>query len=144
MTVLPAVQEGFHSGVTLMSEWASMDSAQRVNLPKLWLAAPASHPTGGPSTTAKKGTTARVLESSFKSIVEEYAAEHELLFMPTGKVHERSRVPMYRVTARMDGKGGVVVYILDDMIWVVEAGNESGDVEGVGLEEMVLLARKGK
>lgn len=147
VTVLPAVQEGFHNGISLMSEWASMDESQRVNLPKLWLATPALRPqapTTAAAAAAKKATAARVLESSFKSIVEEYAAEHELLFMPTGKVHERSRVPMYRVTARMDGKGGVVVYILDDMIWVVEGGSESGDVEGVGLEELVLLARKGK
>lgn len=138
---LPAVQDGFHSGISLMSEWADMEETQRVNLRKSWLATPSSQPQV--QTAKRKGTT-RVLESSFKSIVEEYAAEHELLFMPTGKVHERSRVPMYRVTARMDGKGGVVVYILDDIIWSVQGGSESGDVEGVGLEEMVLLARKGK
>jgi tuftelin-interacting protein 11 len=145
VSVLPAVQEGFQSGVRLMSDWADMEQSQRINLPKSWLSTAPSQQTGQ-KTTAKKGSTiaARVLESSFKSIVEEYATEHELLFMPTGRVHEKSRVPMYRVTARMDGKGGIVVYILDDMVWAVEGGADSGDVEGIGLEEMVLLARKGK
>jgi tuftelin-interacting protein 11 len=127
-----------------MSEWADMDQSQRINLPKSWLST-APPQQQGPTPAKKKGAAAaRILESSFKSIVEEYATEHELLFMPTGRVHEKSRVPMYRVTARMDGKGGIVVYILDDMVWVVEGGADSGDVEGISLEEMVLLARKGK
>ena len=82
-------------------------------------------------------------EITFKSIAEESAAEHNLLWVPTGRVHERSRLPMYRVTARTDGKsGGIVVYVLDDAIWLVEDGSSSGSVRAITLQEMVLLGAK--
>jgi tuftelin-interacting protein 11 len=82
-------------------------------------------------------------EITFKSIVEEFASEHNVLWVPTGRVHERSRLPMYRVTARADGKsGGVVVYVLDDAVWLVEDGSSSGTVRVITLEEMVLLGAK--
>ena len=143
---LPAVKEGFERGVALMSEWADMDPSQHANLPKPWLsAAPLRQQQQQQAgSAAKKKGAARILDSSFKSIVEEFATENELLFLPTGNVHEKSRMPMYRVTARMDGKGGIVVYILDDMVWVVDGGVPSGEVEAIGLEEMVLLVRKGR
>jgi len=107
-------------------------------------------PTPLPSATTsipqpnKKTPSSRLAqEITFKSIAEEFAAEHNLLWVPIGRVHERSRLPMYRVTARADGKsGGVVVYVLDDAIWLVEDGSSSGNVRAITLEEMALLGAK--
>ncbi len=48
-------------------------------------------------TAAATGKATRTQEITFKSIVEEYAADHNLLFMPTGKAHVKSRMPLYRV-----------------------------------------------
>ena len=97
-----------------------------------------------PSQPNKKAPSSRVKqEITFKSIAEEFAAEHNLLWVPTGRVHERSRLPMYRVTARVDGKsGGAVVYVLDDAVWLVEDGSSSGNVRAITLEEMALLGAK--
>lgn len=96
------------------------------------------------ATSVPKKVASRLTEVTFKTIAEEYAAEHNLLFIPTGKVHVKSRIPMYRVTGRTDGKGGIVVYILDDVVWLVDGGAEAGTVKGINLEEMVLLATKAK
>jgi len=94
--------------------------------------------------TNKKTPGSRLAhEITFKSIAEEFAAAHNLLWVPVGRVHEKSRLPMYRVTARADGKsGGVVVYVLDDAVWLVEDGSSSGNVRAVTLEEMALLGAK--
>ncbi|KAG8815304.1 hypothetical protein FRC18_001568 [Serendipita sp. 400] len=83
------------------------------------------------------------MATDFKTIAEEYAQTHDLLFMPTGKVHLKVRLPMYRITPRGDGKGGIVVYVLDDAIWLVEGGKEEGETRPIPLREMVLLASKG-
>ena len=58
-------------------------------------------------------------------------------------MHERSRLRMYRVTARVDGRGGgAVVYVLDDVVWLVEDGSVTGSVRAVTLEEMALLGAR--
>ena len=62
--------------------------------------------------------------------------------MPMGRVHVKVRLPMYRITGRGDGKGGIVVYILDDAVWLVEGGKEDGESRAIALREMVLLASK--
>jgi tuftelin-interacting protein 11 len=99
--------------------------------------------TTAPQPSKKTPGSRLVREITFKSLAEEFAAEHNLLWVPTGRVHERSRLPMYRVTARADGKsGGAVVYVLDDAIWLVEDGSSSGSVRAITLEEMALLGAK--
>jgi tuftelin-interacting protein 11 len=102
------------------------------------------NPATATSQPSKKAPTSRLAHDiTFRSIAEEFAAEHNLLWVPTGRVHERSRLPIYRVTARVDGKsGGVVVYVLDDAIWLVEDGSSSGSVRAITLEEMALLGAK--
>lgn len=83
-------------------------------------------------------------EITFKSIVEEYAAEHNLLFLPAGKAHEKSRMPLYKVSPNVDGKGGVLVYLLDDAVWAPPAEGDSPDYRAISLEDMVLRAAKSK
>ncbi|KAL5512900.1 hypothetical protein ACEPAH_3298 [Sanghuangporus vaninii] len=82
----------------------------------------------------------RTQEITFREIVEEFVASHNLLFMPAGKVHEKSRMPLFRVAKSLDGKGGLLVYLLDDAVWVPEGA----DVRAITLEDMVLRATKGR
>jgi tuftelin-interacting protein 11 len=67
------------------------------------------------------GKPARTMEVTFRSIVEEFAASHNSLIMHTGKAHEVSRMPLFRVSPTVDGKGGLLVYILDDAVWAPAA-----------------------
>ena len=87
--------------------------------------------------------SSRTLEITFRSIVEEYAASHNLLFVPTGKAHERSRMPLFRVSRGADGKKGLLVYILDDAVWAPmgDVTNvEAEEFRAISLEDMVLRA----
>ncbi|KAH8778587.1 GC-rich sequence DNA-binding factor-like protein-domain-containing protein [Diaporthe sp. PMI_573] len=63
------------------------------------------------------GPTKKELERSFRHIVEDWCQENDLQFMPERrKVH--SEGPLYRITARGDGKGGALTYFKGDKLCV--------------------------
>ncbi|KAI0306082.1 GC-rich sequence DNA-binding factor-like protein-domain-containing protein [Multifurca ochricompacta] len=138
----PAVRDGFTCGLQLMNTAIELGSDAPTKLPR-----PEHHRNlphaPGPATALKAGPTkkqpARVQEITFRSIVEEFLAKHNLIFLPAGRVHERSRMPLFRVSPTADGKGGILVYILDDAVW---APDEDGDYRAITLENMALRAMK--
>ncbi|KAI9510519.1 TFP11-domain-containing protein [Russula earlei] len=140
---LPAVRDGFTRGLQLMNMSIELGPDAPTKLPR-----PRHHrnatPTTAPVAAAKGGTTknppARVQEITFRSIVEDFATTHNLIFLPAGRVHERSRMPLFRVSPTADGKGGILVYVLDDAVW---APDEDGEYQAITLESMVLRATKG-
>ncbi len=140
---MPRVAHGFTMGLQLMNN--AMDLGQ--NAPKL-LKKPEFKPLSLTTSSDQKkrstplSGTVPSAEVTFRSIVEDYAAQHNLLFIPTGKTHERSRMPLYKVSQNVDGKGGVLVYIQDDAVWTAADGET--DWRAVGLEDMVLRATKGR
>ena len=138
MLELEGVHRGFERGQGLINEALNLDDRERVRLPK-----PTSQNrpcAGGVTAPAKQPRT----HETIREMVESYAAMHDVLFMPAGMVHLISRLPMYRITGRKDGKGGVMVYFQDDVVWAVEGGTENGTANAVSFEEMVLLASKGR
>ena len=76
-------------------------------------------------------------EVSFRTIVEEVASERNLLFRATGKSHERG-YPLFRVSQGVDGKGGVTVYLHDDIVWA----QEKSDWVPISVEEMCQRATR--
>jgi tuftelin-interacting protein 11 len=97
---------------------------------------------GPPASQALRATpkarSSRTQEITFKSIVEDFAASHNLLFIPAGKVEPKSRMPLFRLSRTADGKGGLLVYVLDDAVWA----SDGDTYRAIGLEEMVLRANK--
>lgn len=141
---MPGVQHGFTAGLQLMNDAMDLGS----NAPRL-LKKPDFKPLSDVTSSAPSTTKSRIgrpavaaEEITFRSIVEEYAGQHNLLFIPTGKTHERSRLPMYKVSAHVDGKGGLTVYVQDDAVWAAAEGGD--EWRAIGLEDMVLRATKGK
>lgn len=135
---IPGVQQGFTRGLQLMNKAIELGPDAPTRLPR-----PEHRPTGGasPRATVKeppKIRSSRTQEITFRSIVEDYASSHNLLFMPTGRAHEKSRMPLFRVSQTTDGKGGLLVYILDDAVWAPD-GDE---YRAISLENMVLRAAK--
>ncbi|CDO68375.1 hypothetical protein BN946_scf184815.g22 [Trametes cinnabarina] len=134
---MPGVAQGFTRGLQLMNKAIELGPEAPTRLPR---------PEHRPATTTpapaqkpkEKPRPSRTQEITFRSIVEEYAASHNLLFIPTGRADERSRMPLYRVSQSVDGKGGILVYILDDAVWA----SEDGEYRAITLETMVLRATK--
>jgi tuftelin-interacting protein 11 len=144
---LPAVQDGFTRGLQLMNTAIELGPDAPTKLPRPDQDRNSPAPTAttkgrvtATSAAAAKNPPARLQEITFRSIVEDFAATHNLMFLPSGRVHERSRMPLFRVSPTADGKGGVLVYILDDAVW---APDERGEYRAIALENMILRATKG-
>jgi len=151
------VGRGFKRGLELMHEAMALPSSERIKLRKpdfkkemavLALTEKNKHQAiaAGKIPTTRKAT--RTQEITFKSIVEEYAADHNLLFMPIGKAHAKSRMPLYRISSGEDGgKKGLLVYVLDDAVWAsVEKGvigSEEDEFRAISLNDMVNRATEG-
>ena len=136
---MPGVSQGFVRGLQLMNKALELGPKAPTHLPR-----PEHGPPGGGSTRAApakepaKIRPAGTQEISFRSIAEDHASSHNLLFIPTGRAHEKSRMPLFRVSQSVDGKGGLLVYISDDAVWAPD-GDE---YRAISLEDMVLRATK--
>lgn len=140
MQSMPSVAQGFTRGLQLMNKAIELGPDAPTRLPRPDHRAPlATTPT-----PSKKGTPnvrpVRTQEITFRSIVEDYASSHNLLFIPAGRVHEKSRMPLFRISQTVDGKGGLLVYIMDDAVWAPD-GDE---YRAISLENMVLRATREK
>ena len=81
------------------------------------------------------------LEISFKDIVESWVEEEGLLLIPLRQAHEATGLPLLRLTASATGRGGVVLYILGDVLW---ARNEKDKTKWEPVElGSVLVERAG-
>ncbi|TDL21778.1 TFP11-domain-containing protein [Rickenella mellea] len=145
------VGAGFERGLKLMNEAMDLGADAAAKLPKpehktrISYDSPQSSPP--PSSTTKnkdaqRTRPSRTYEITFRSIVEDFIASHNLLFLPAGKVEEKSRLPLFRVAKTVEGKAGLLVYLLDDAVWAADADGGS-DWRAISLENVVLRAMKG-
>lgn len=134
---MPGVAQGFTRALQLMNNAIELGPDAPTQLPRPDHRPPPSM--SKPATAASKPRPARTQEITFRSIVEGFASSHNLLFMPTGRAHEKSRMPLFRVSQTTDGKGGLLVYIQDDAVWAPDGD----DYRAIGLENMILRAMKG-
>jgi tuftelin-interacting protein 11 len=88
-----------------------------------------------PKASAGTTTPAELDDVSFRSVVEEIAAESNLMLLATGKAHEKGYA-LFRVSQTVDGKSGVTVYLNDDVVWLLD----KGEYKPVSVEEMVKRA----
>ncbi|THV05580.1 TFP11-domain-containing protein [Dendrothele bispora CBS 962.96] len=147
---LPGISKGFTRGLQLMNQALELGPDAPTRLPKpdyrteQAIASPSgSRSNGKPKTTTLPAVSAsRTQEITFRSLVEEFAASHNLLFVPTGKAHEKSRMPLFRVSPSADGKGGLLVYILDDAVWAANegVGGPTEEYKAISLDTMVSRA----
>jgi tuftelin-interacting protein 11 len=144
---LSGVNRGFTRGLQLMNKAIEFgpDAPTKLEKPDFLgeISAPSSPTRAAKETEKVARPSARTHEITFRSIVEEYAASHNLLFIPTGKAHEISRMPLFRVSRTADGRKGLLVYILDDAVWAPKTDSphvEREEFKAISLEDMVLRA----
>ncbi|CAK5267229.1 unnamed protein product [Mycena citricolor] len=139
---MPGISQGFTRGLQLMNKAIELgpDAPTKLARPD-FVAEMAAAGVAAKTAAVPKAArpSARKYEITFRSIVEEFAASHNLLFMPTGKAHEISRVPLFRVSRTVDGKDGLLVYLLDDAVWAPSADG-GGAYRAIPLEDMVARA----
>jgi tuftelin-interacting protein 11 len=137
---MSGVFHGFTCGLQLMNKAIELGPDAPTRLPRpdhvLEQLPPTSPKRNG--TPTPKVRPVRTQEVTFRSVVEDFAASHNLLFIPTGRAHEKSRMPLFRVSQTADGKGGLLVYILDEAIWAAD-GEE---YRAITPQDMVVRASK--
>lgn len=105
------------------------DAASQLPPPPRGPALALSTPKTAPS--KKPAPTSHIQETpiTFRDIVEHWCAEQGLIMMPLREADPSTGFPLFRITASASGRGGVVVYLKGDVLWV--RGSASG-VEGKG------------
>ena len=94
-----------------------------------------------PKTAPSKISTpsSRIQENpiTFRDIVEHWCAEQGLIMMPLREADPSSGFPLFRITASASGRGGVVVYLKGDVLWVrgSASGGEGKSFMPLGLDE---------
>ncbi|KAB5585684.1 GC-rich sequence DNA-binding factor-like protein-domain-containing protein [Coniochaeta sp. 2T2.1] len=125
---LPSIAAEFEKGTRLIEQALDLGDGAKTDLPPPQ-AGPALLPTPKESAPHRRAhrqqqqeaqATPRKEEApaevTFRSVVEDWCQANDLQFIPERKkVHAEG--PLYRVTARGDGKGGVLVYFKGDRLF---------------------------
>ncbi|GAA5881378.1 hypothetical protein JCM16303_000153 [Sporobolomyces ruberrimus] len=155
VVALSGVSRGFRKGLDLMNQAMALgeDVKYRLKKPDFRPKQSSSSSTSSrkanssslPSSTTTKPTAPVTTEISFRSIVEDLCSSSNLLFLSTGRTTSKGQ-NLYRVSENVDGKGGLLCYLEDDVVWVVPSGKMGGEgeAEPVGIEEMIKRAKGGK
>ena len=108
-------------------------------------AAPALPPTPAPLTPLPASTTpALETPTTFKDVVEDWCAENGLFMLPLREADLQTGLPLFRITASASGKGGVVVYLKGDVVWVRSTGSENRTFLPMGLDEGLVGRAEGR
>lgn len=81
--------------------------------------------------------------ADFRDEVEAWCMEEDLTLVPLREAHQANGLPLFRITASATGKGGVVVYMKGDILWVQRKG-EKGVFDPKGLDEALVERAEGK
>ena len=138
---IKGVAHGFKHGLELMQEAMRLGSEAPTRLRK-----PIFHPLPPSKTSAKssKSTTARTpVESetssdmTFRNLAENIATQHDLIFLPLGRFHDRTGKSLFKVAKGVDGRGGLTVYMGENAVF---AQTDDGSFKAISLGDMVKRA----
>lgn len=120
---LAAVQAGMHAALQLINHAMDLeDQGNRTALPKpAWEAAKKhTKPLAAPAAPV---APPRDEGMNFRRVVEDRAAEADLLVLPLHKTETTSGQALYRLARSLDGKNGTTFYVLDNVVWMLENSN---------------------
>ncbi len=81
---------------------------------------------------------------TFRHVLETWCTENSLLFIPMREADPVSGLPLFRLTASVTGKGGVVVFLRGDVVWAREGKRDGASFTPVGLDEGLLERAEGR
>lgn len=139
LTENKGIDHGFRAGLSLMNDAMTLGADATTRLVK-----PTFVPLTDKKSSGKKSSRGRTAafaqptdsEVTFRSIAEQYAADRNLLFIPTGKSHSITGKQLFKVARGLDARG-VTVYVGDDAVY---AQVQDGSFRAVLLDDMVKMA----
>ena len=83
--------------------------------------------------------------TTFRDVVEDWCSENGLLLFPMREADVQTGHPLFRITASASGKGGIVIYMKGDVVWVRgAAGSQSKAFVPVGLDGNLAARAEGR
>ena len=82
--------------------------------------------------------------STFRDVVEDWAASCDLMVIPLREADPFSGMPMFRLTASATGRGGVVIYLKGDVVWAREGKGDAKSFTPVELNDGLAQRAEGK
>ena len=82
--------------------------------------------------------------TTFKDVVEDWCAENGLLIFPMREADVKSGLPLFRITASASGKGGIVLYLKGDVVWVRGAAGTDKSFVPMGLDDALAARAEGR
>lgn len=138
---LPVVREQWTKGYKLINDALDINDKgenveEKLRMPEVGTALPSTSGVSTPKASEEKKPKKKVEEEvTFKDIVEEWCEEHSLLLVPLREAHPVNGLPLFRITASANGKGGAVVFLKGDVVWARRRGErELFDPVGLGGE----------
>lgn len=128
-----AVEDMWTKGLDMMNLALDLGDRAKDELPPPTAGGPAK-PIVAPMTPHTKSSAASATPKSmrqdvdvptFRDVVEAWCEEESLLLMPMREAHEITGYPLFRITASATGRGGAVVYIKGDILWVKVKGEKN-------------------
>jgi tuftelin-interacting protein 11 len=142
LTESKGIDHGFRAGLSLMNDAMILgaDAPNRLVKPT-FVPLPDKKSSDKKSKLSSRGRTAAFAqptesEVTFRSIAEQYAADRNLLFIPTGRSHTTTGKQLFKVAPGLDARG-VTVYVGDDAVY---AQVKDGSFRAVLLDDMVKMA----
>ena len=148
---LASIQEGLQLALQLMSHAVEM-GADRVQLPApnikalqaraaVGAGAASSTPrTAMPPKTSSAGEPDEAVAASFRTVVEEAMMEADLIMQSLNQREPKSRLPLFRVSKQLDGRGGVTMYLDNDVVFAETRQDGQTTYEPVSLADLVQRA----
>jgi tuftelin-interacting protein 11 len=140
----PAIAHGFSAGLRLMDQALELGDEAPTRLQKpVFTPLPAKSKSSKAQGSSSSSRTpqapsrpAPAADITFRSIVEDFIAAKDLIMVPLGRSHPTTGKPLFRVGQSTD-KGGFVVYIGEDAVFV----QEEGSFRAMTLDELVKSVR---
>jgi tuftelin-interacting protein 11 len=147
INALPSVASCWNEAYTLINQALDLGDARLTDLPAPRVESTRASPeTPQFSKSVNKEPprpAPQVEEPTFKDVVEEFCAEENLLLIPLREAHDKTGLPLFRVTASATGRGGAVAYLKGDILWVQDKKDKSV-WEPVGLDDKLIAKAEGK
>ncbi|KAI9890241.1 MAG: hypothetical protein M1814_004276 [Vezdaea aestivalis] len=77
-----------------------------------------------PAAAAAAAAAVQVPELTMRDFLEQWCEEESLQLIPTREAHVGTGMQILRITAAMNGKSGVLVYVKGDIIWAQDRRNK--------------------
>ncbi|MCO5565386.1 hypothetical protein L7F22_019059 [Adiantum nelumboides] len=133
---LESVQIGFQAALRMMDDALRFDRTL-LKMPDLKQMQRKSEAESIQKKSSKvKSTRGEASTASFRQIIEEAAAEVDLIVQALNKTETRSGMPLYRISRLIDGKSGLTFYLEDDVIFL-ERKMERGQFDPISVEELI-------